>query len=65
MPNQYPVPLFVYLQCILTHDSYANQDSERLNSIGEKKRKRKHVEYMLHSVISTCTCFDCVNAANV
>ena len=31
MPNKYPVPLFVYLQCILTHDSYANKDSERLN----------------------------------
>ena len=31
MPSMYPVPLFVYLQCILTHDSYANQDSKRLN----------------------------------
>ena len=29
--SKYPVPLFVYIQRFLTHDSYANQDSERLN----------------------------------
>ena len=28
MPNKYTVPVFVHLQCILTHDSYANQDSD-------------------------------------
>ena len=44
IPNKYPVPLFVYLKCILTHDSYANQDSERLNQY-EKRSCRIYVIY--------------------
>ena len=42
MLNKYPVPHFVYLQCILTQDGYANQDSERLNQYWWKY---EHVAY--------------------
>ena len=43
MPNKYPVSLFVYLQCILTHDSYAKSRFRKAEPV---LVKNEHVEYM-------------------
>ena len=43
MPSKYPVPRFVYLQCILTHDSLYKSRFRKAEPV---LVKNEHVKYM-------------------